>query len=119
MDVFMQFLSEYGTTILYTILTALIGYIGIVLKNTYEKIAKDKTKKDVIRTCVRAVEQIYRDLHGEEKYEMVVENATQMLNEKGINITELEIKMLVEDCVKELNEKTAFIWEDEHTPTEE
>lgn len=70
-------------------------------------------------TVYLTLEQIYRDLHGEEKYEMVVENATQMLNEKGINITELEIKMLVEDCVKELNEKTDFIREEEDTPTEE
>lgn len=45
----------------------------------------------------------YKDLHGEEKYNKVVESVSEMLLEKGITITELELKMLVEAAVGEFN----------------
>lgn len=104
MDIFTQFINEYGTTILYTILTALAGYIGIWVKSLYTKYINDKTKRDVVKTCVSAVEQLYKDLHGEEKYNKVVESVSEMLMEKGITITDLELKMLIEAAVGEFNE---------------
>ena len=104
MDIFTQFIDEYGTTILYTILTALAGYIGVWVKSLYTKYINDKTKQDVVKTCVSAVEQLYKDLHGEEKYNKVVESVSEMLMEKGITITDLELKMLIEAAVGEFNE---------------
>ena len=104
MDIYTQFINEYGTTILYTILTALAGYIGIWVKSLYTKYINDKTKQDVVKTCVSAVEQLYKDLHGEEKYNKVVESVSEMLMEKGITITDLELKMLIEAAVGEFNE---------------
>jgi len=104
MDIFTQFINEYGTTILYTILTALAGYIGIWVKSLYTKYINDKTKQDVVKTCVSAVEQLYKDLHGEEKYNKVVKSVSEMLMEKGITITDLELKMLIEAAVGEFNE---------------
>lgn len=104
MDIFTQFINEYGTTILYTILTALAGYIGIWVKSLYTKYINDKTKQDVVKTCVSAVEQLYKDLHGEEKYNKVVESVSEMLMKKGITITDLELKMLIEAAVGEFNE---------------
>ena len=100
---FAQFVSEYGNTILYAILTAIAGAFGMVIKNLYEKYINDKTKRAVAKTCVQAVEQIYSDLHGEAKYNKCVEAMSQMLAEKGIVITELEIKMLIEAAVGEFN----------------
>ena len=105
MTIFKEFVSSYGVTILYSILTALAGYIGIAVKNIYTKYVNDKIKKDVVRTCVRAVEQLYIDLHGEDKLNKCIESASEMLGEKGITITELEIRMLIEASVKEFNEK--------------
>ena len=67
MELFSEFITTYGATILYSILTAIAGYLGIVVKNLYTKYINDKTKQDVAKTCVKAVEQIYKDLHGEEK----------------------------------------------------
>lgn len=99
-----EFINEYGTTILYTILTALAGYVGLWVKSLYTKYINDKTKKDVVSTCVKAVEQLYKDLHGEEKYNEVVSSASEMLALKGITITDLEIKMLIEAAVAEFNE---------------
>lgn len=103
MDFIKLFLSEYGMTILYTVLTSVASYLGLWVKSLYTKYINDKTKQDVVKTCVKAVEQLYKDLHGEEKYQEVVEASVAMLNEKGITITELELKMLIESAVGEFN----------------
>ncbi len=102
---FTQFINEYGTMILYTVVMAIAGYVGIWVKNFITKYLNDKTKRDIVRTCVKAVEQIYKDLHGPDKFNEVVKSAVEMLAERGITITELEIKMLVEAAVCEFNEK--------------
>ncbi len=102
-----EFINEYGTTIIYAILTALAGYLGIWIKSLYTKYINDKTKKDVVITCVKAVEQLYKDMHGEEKYNEVVNSASEMLAIKGITISELEIKMLIEAALAEFNDAFA------------
>lgn len=98
-----NFINNYGTEILYAIFTAIAGYLGIMVKNLYQKHINDSTKKAVVKTCVQAVEQLYQDLHGEDKYNKVVESVTDMLNEKGITITDIEMKMLIEAAVGEFN----------------
>ena len=101
---FAKFISEYGTQILYLIFTAVAGYIGIVIKNLYQKYINDQTKKDVVKTVVKGVEQIYKDLHGEEKLNKALEAASELLLSKGITITEFELKMLIEASVAEFND---------------
>lgn len=103
MEFIKLFISEYGTTILYAVLTALAGYIGIVAKRLYTKYVNDKIKQAVAKTVVQAVEQIYKDLHGEEKLNKALEAASEMLAEKGITITDLEMRMLIEAALAEFN----------------
>ncbi|MCM1393259.1 MAG: phage holin family protein [Ruminococcus sp.] len=111
MEILKEFISEYATTILYAIVTAIAGYIGIVVKNIYQKHCDSKTKKDVAKTVVGAIEQIYKDLHGQEKYDKAVEAMSEMLAEKGISISELEIKMLIEAAVSEFNQSFVDVGE--------
>ena len=101
-----EFIAEYGMTILYALVTAIGGYIGIAIKNIYQTYVNDKTKEKVVKTVVKAVKQLYSDLNGEEKLQKAIENITEMLGEKGIVITELEIRMLIEAAVEEMK-KTA------------
>ena len=98
-----EFMSQYGTMILYAVLTAIAGFLGTQLKKLYERYITDKTKKDVVKTCVKAVEQLYKDLHGEYKKQKAVESITAMLAEKGITVTDLEMRMLIESAVAEFN----------------
>lgn len=100
---FAEFINTYGMEILYAIITAIAGYVGIVVKNLYQKYVNDSTKKAVVKTCVQAVEQIYTDLHGQDKYNKVVLSVSEMLTEKGIAITDIELKMLIEAAVGEFN----------------
>ena len=64
----------------------------------------DKTKATVARIAARGVEQMYKELHGEEKLDKALEAAAAMLTEKGITVTDFELRMLVEDAVGEFNE---------------
>ena len=103
MEFITRFISEYGTTILYGILTAIAGALAIWAKKVYTDFINTKTKEKIVKVCVNAVEQLYKNLHGEEKYNKVVESVVEMLEEKGITITELELKMLIEATVGEFN----------------
>lgn len=119
---FAEFINTYGTTILYAIITTIAGYIGIVVKNLYQKYVDDKIKKDVAKTVVQAVEQIYKDLHGEDKLNMALQNMSEMLEIKGISISEIELRMLLEAAVGEFNDafnKTVVAESETKVETEE
>ena len=103
MEFLKTFISEYGTTILNAILTAIAGYLGIVIKKLYTKYVNEKTKQDVVKTVVKAVEQIYNDLHGDEKLDKAITSASEMLSEKGITVTELELRIQIESAMSEFN----------------
>ena len=101
---FAEFINQYGTTILYAVVTFIGGYIGIVLKNLYTKYINDKTKQAVAKAAVQFVEQVYKDLHGDQKLNEALVAAEEMLAEKGITISALELRVLVEAAVAEFND---------------
>ena len=90
--------------VLATFLTGLFTYIGTRLKNAYEQKVNTETAKVVVENAVRFVEQVYKDLHGKEKLEKAVEQVSQILASKGINLSQAEINMLIESAVYGLNE---------------
>ena len=98
-----EFLTQYGMELVSTVVVAIMGFIGICIKNVIKKISDDRTKEQVCKTVVKAVEQMYSDLTGDERYEKALESVSEMLEEKGIGATELEVKMLIESAVKEMN----------------
>lgn len=115
MEFVKMFISEYGTAIAYMIITGIFAYLGVKVKELADKYLNDKTKRDVAKTVVQAVEQVYKDLHGDEKLSKALESASEMLAEKGITVTELEMRMLIEAAVAEFNkafEKTPEVAEE-------
>lgn len=103
MEFIKMFISEYGTQIMYVVMVGVFGYLGVQAKAIADKYLNDKTKRAVAKTVVQAVEQVYKDLHGEEKLDKALESASEMLAEKGITVTELEMRMLIEAAVAEFN----------------
>lgn len=101
---FAEFVNQYGLQILYTIITAIAGYVGLVIKNLCTKYINDKTKQNVAKSAVQFVEQVYKDLHGEDKLSAALNAASEMLAEKGITITDLEMRVLIEAAVSEFND---------------
>lgn len=98
-----EIFASYILPVILAALTALAGYLGTRLKGLYEKYVNDKTKEAVVRTCVKAAEQLYHDLSGAEKLKKAQEGVVEMLNEKGIPISELEMNLLIESVVSEFN----------------
>ena len=107
MDTFMDglkvFINQYGLEIVTTIVTAIVGYIAVVAKNLAQKYINDKTKKDIAKIVVSGIEQCYKALEGPQKLEKALEAASSMLAEKGIKVTEVELRMLLESALSEFN----------------
>lgn len=102
-------MNDVWTIVILPVISAavlgLAGYFGAQIKRIYERYIADQTKKNVAMTVIRAVEQMYKDLHGDKKKQRAIEGIRDMLNEKGIPITELEIDMLLEAAVAEFNKQ--------------
>ena len=103
-DVISTLISAYGLQIIGAAITAIAGALGFMFKNLATKFLNDKTKQQVAKTVVQGIEQVYKTLDGPSKLQKAIETAQQMLQEKGITVTELEIKMLLESAVGEFNE---------------
>ncbi len=101
MDILTEFISQYGTVILYTLITAIAGFCGAAVKRLYTKYVNDKTKKAVAKTIVMAVQQLYHDLSGPERLDIALASMSEMLAQKGISISELEMRLLIEAAVGE------------------
>ena len=103
MEFITTFISEYGTAIMYTILCGVFAYLGTKARQLVDKYLDTKIKRDVAKTVVRAVEQIYKDLHGDEKLNKALMAASEILAQMGITVSDLELRMLIEAAVGEFN----------------
>lgn len=100
-------MKQYVMQIVLMILLALAGWLGVQVKNLYNKYVTTEVKQAVCRTCVRFVEQVYTDLHGREKLRKAMERATQILATYDIHITEDELEAMLEAAVNEFNKSFA------------
>ena len=101
---FAEFINIYGVEILGTILGIIFTIFGFVLKNIVKKHLDDDTKLTIATVCVQFVEQVYKNLHGEEKLYKALERAAELLLEKGITFSAVEMETLIEAAVAEFNE---------------
>lgn len=106
MEVIINFLNEYG--ILSAVITAVASALGVLAKKIWDKVAgdkiKDETKKDLAETVIKYVEQVYKDIHGEEKLEAALDAFSNMLSQKGISISELEMRVYLEAALAKFND---------------
>lgn len=86
-----------------TVLMVGTGIIGYQIKKLYTQYVDTQTKKDVVATTVQYVEQICKDLHGQEKLDMALERASKLLAEQGINVSTTELETLIEAAVNGFN----------------
>ena len=95
--------TTYLMEIVQALVSALAVWLGVQLKRLAEKYVNTQVKKDVARTVVEAVEQLYKDLHGVEKLNKALEAASDMLEAQGVYVTDLELRTLIEAAVGEFN----------------
>lgn len=86
-----------------TVLMVGAGILGYQVKKLYNNYIDTQTKKDVVETTVQYVEQICKDLHGQEKLDMAIDRASALLAEQGINVSATELETLIEAAVNGFN----------------
>lgn len=72
-------------------------------------------KKCLAYEAVKFVEQVYKDLHGQEKYDKAVEWLTDQLNRIGLPYTEEELKGLIEASLREIKDVFGEEWANQVT----
>lgn len=68
------------------------------------------TKQELAALAVRFVEQVYRDLHGEAKYQKAAEWLAARIGELGLAVTADEVKGLVEAALRAFKDKFGEEW---------
>jgi len=68
------------------------------------------TKQELAALAVRFVEQVYRDLHGEEKYTKAAEWLAARAGELGLAVTRDEVKGLIEAALRAFKDKFGEEW---------
>ena len=101
---FAEIVNMYGAEIIGTMLIALAGVFGMIVKNMAARYLDTDTKRTLAKVVVQFVEQAYKDLHGEEKLNAALAVLSDMLKDKKINATELEMQVMIEAAVAEFNE---------------
>jgi hypothetical protein len=96
--------------ILNLVVAVLVACVGLVTRHVvkYLKgkgiIVQLENNKELVNIVVKAVEQTYKTLHGEEKLNMAKLEVVKLMNEKKIKISEKEIDLLIEASVKEMKD---------------
>lgn len=81
------------------IITTVGGFLGKICYNWVKEKIDTEEKKKVVESTVKYVNQIYKDLDGESKLQQAQDTILEQLNEKGIKITDLELRVLIEAAV--------------------
>jgi hypothetical protein len=101
MEWMMQILSECLVSVLGVILTALAARLGKQMGKVWRERAQSEAVQSVAKSCVAAVEQMYRELGGEEKLERALHFCETLLTEKGISISAEGMRIALEAALCE------------------
>ncbi len=113
-------MEEIFYKVTYDLLLLLSTVIAVFLANYIKKRigvervkqieAEIAAKQELAQLAVRFVEQVYRDLHGEEKYNKAAEWLAARAQEHGLKLTADEIKGLIEAALRQLKDAFGNEW---------
>ena len=83
MEIILNFMNEYGYTLIYTILLGIFSYLGITIKIIIKEYSETQFKEKVIKKVCEAIEQVYGDLGCEEKLNKATETAKEIIEARG------------------------------------
>ncbi len=92
---------------------------GLVVEYLRRKLGTEKIKRiqeelaakqELAMLAVRFVEQVYTDLHGEEKYNKAAEWLVAQAAKAGLQLTPEEVKGLIEAALRELKDAFGEEW---------
>jgi len=104
----------------YDVLAILIpALVALAVELLRRKVGVEKIKKiqhelevkqELALLAVRFVEQTYKDLHGEDKYNKAASWLAERAQEQGIKITAEEIKCLIESALRIIKNELGEQW---------
>lgn len=103
MENFQQELFNLAVAVVTACVSVVTTYITRYLKNK-GLVAKLEAHKNLVNFVVLAIEQAYKNLKGEEKLNLAKVELAKLFKAKNIKIDEKELDILIEACVKQMNE---------------
>ena len=105
---FAEFMNTYGMELIAAVLTALLGYLGMIAKRLITRYLDTGDKQALALASVRYVEQVYTQLHGPEKMRHALSRFEKLLGEHGIICSATEMEALLKAAVNEMNAQSGF-----------
>jgi len=102
-------MKEMFMDLLPIVIAAVGTFIIGIIKAKYTEYVNTDTKKELAMLTVRYVEQVFKALHGDEKLNKAKSAFIKVLNERGIEISEDEVNILLEAAVREMNENSGLL----------
>ena len=100
----MELINTYGLPILGVVMVAVFGMAGRFIFRAGRIWLDTQAKQEYARLAVRYVEQIFTDMHGQDKFKQALSACCKWLNAKHIKWTEAELTVIIEAAVEEMNE---------------
>lgn len=100
-QIILQTLTEALPVILNVVIVGIMG----LLSKEYKQYINTDIKKSVIADTVKYIEQIYMDIHGYDKLNAAKDKAVKLLEDKGIDISDSELTVLIESAVNNMNKE--------------
>lgn len=100
----LEIINMYGAEIIGTLLVALAGVFGMIMKRIAEKVLDTPVKMQLAKIAVQFVEQTYKELHGQDKLNQALSVMADMMIEKNIHANQYEMMVMIEAAVAEFNE---------------
>ena len=99
-----EIINLYGAEIIGTLLVAVFGVLGMVVKNMAAKYLDTDTKRTMAKIVVQFVEQTFKEMHGKDKMNAALVALSELLEEKNIKASDYEMRIMIEAAVAEFNE---------------
>lgn len=109
-------LSKAATDALLVLIPILVAMVAEYVRRRLgtERLQRIKeelaTKQVLALAAVRFVEQVYKDLHGEEKYQKALEWLSTQLAQYGLKATPDELRGLIEAVLRALKDELGEDW---------
>ena len=95
-------LMPYLLSALGTILTAVAAWLGSKLGHYIDSKKNSAELRNIVSATVKYVEQVGKALGSAEKFELAKQKAVEWANSKGLQVSEVELEILIEAFVNEM-----------------
>lgn len=105
-----QIVNDVLLPCLSTFLIGLTTLFMTILKKKVNQYVNTREKKEIVESVVNSVEYLYTklDIHNKskEKLELAKRDITKLLNDRNIKITEHELDILINSCLRQIEQET-------------